>query len=262
MRRSEVFWGTLLVILGVLFFLKAAGILVGEIISWFWPLVIMTVGAWILLDGFGPRRSAVTMSTFSIPLQGAAQASLAVHHGMGRVDLGAGASGDNFLIGTSGVALNHSSRLVGDRLEVSMDVGPSILPFLGPEGGVWACQLRSGLPMSISIEAGASQLNVDLSQLHVTRFEFQGGASSLKLTLPKEVPNCRVQIEAGAASIQVDVPDGVAVSLRTQGVGSMQVNETRFPRVETGVFQSSDFGAAPHRAEIAVDGGAFSFQLA
>src|SRR5512140_3054872 len=101
MRRGELFWGTLLVVLGVLFFLKAAGFITGDVFGWFWPLLIIAVGAWILLGGFKYRSRYETAEKFSVPLQGAREASLSIEHGAGRIDLRGGANPGDLVTGVA-----------------------------------------------------------------------------------------------------------------------------------------------------------------
>ncbi len=261
MRRGEIFWGSLLVLLGVLFFLKTAGYLVGDVFSWFWPFVVIGFGVWILLGGFFMRANYEHAEKFSVPLQDAKEASLSIDHGAGQIDLRSGANAGDFLTGASGTGMNLSSRLNGDKLEVKIEAGPSFIPFLGPAGGVWQYRLNPDLPMVIDIDAGASRLDLDLSDLRVTHFSFDGGASRLDLTLPARVENALVDIEAGAASIELHVPQGVAMRFRTKSVGSLNIDETRFPRREGGIYQSVDYDAAKFRADVTIDGGATSIKV-
>jgi hypothetical protein len=261
MRRGEVFWGSLLVLLGLLFFLKAAGFLTGDVLGWFWPLFIIAIGAWILLGGFMMRADFEKAEKFSIPLQGTKEASLSIDHGMGHIDLRAGASGGDFLTGIAGSGMNRSSRLNGDKLDVRIEAGPSFIPFIGPEGGVWQYRLNPEIPTTLVIQAGASRLDLDLTDLRVTYFSFDGGASNLNLTLPAHVENTAVDIEAGAASMDVKIPHGVAVRIRIKSVGSLDVDESRFPRREEGFYQSVDYDSARYRAELTVEGGATSIKV-
>ncbi len=219
MRRGEIFWGGLLIILGVLFYLSAAGILKGDVLGWFWPILIIAVGVWILLGGFMMRANFDKAEKFSVPLQGAKEASVSIEHGAGQVDLRSGASSGDFLTGIVGTAMSHSAQLNGDKLEVKIEAGPSFVPFIGPQGGIWQYRLNSDVPTSLKIEAGASRLDVDLSDLRVTYFSFNGGASSLNLSLPARIEDALADIEAGAASIEVHVPQGVAARFRIKSVG-------------------------------------------
>jgi hypothetical protein len=261
MRRNEVFWGGLLVLLGVLFFLKAAGYLAGDVLSWFWPLFIIALGAWILLGGLAVRNRFEHAEKFTVPLQGAREASLSIHHGAGQIELISGANAGDFLTGILGVGMNHSTRLNEGKLEVQIDAGPSFIPFIGPEGGVWQYRLSPDLPTSIKIEAGASRLDLDLTDLHVTYFSFEGGASNIELKLPAHVERTIVDIEAGMAKIDLFVPNGVAIRFRAKSVGSMDIDEQRFPLRENGIYQSADYDTAQYHAEVTVDGGANSVKV-
>lgn len=258
MRRGELFWGTLLVLLGVLFFLKSAGILVGDVFGWFWPLLIIAVGAWILIGGVFYRGRYETAEKFSIPLQGASEASLSIDHGAGRIELGAGANPGDFLTGVSGVGMDKKVRLNGSKLEVEIDVGPSFIPFVGPESGIWQYRLTPEVPVSLQIESGASRLDLDLTDLRVTMLSFNGGASRLDLKLPARVENTLVDIDAGAASVNLHVPDGVGLRFRAKGVGSVHVDMQRFPQREGSLYQSADYDTARYHADVTVTGGATS----
>ncbi len=259
-RRGELFFGPLLVLLGVLFFLKAAGVLPGDVLSWFWPLLIIAVGASILVGAF-IRPQYETAEKFSIPREGASEANLTISHGAGQIEVQAGANAGDFLTGIIGNGMDKKSRLVDGKLDVKIEAGPSFLPFLGPEGGVWQYRLTPDVPISIRLEAGASKLDVDLTDLRVSYFSFDGGAASLNLTLPARMESMLADIDAGAASIDLCVPPGVALRLRTKTVGSLHVDEQRFPLRETGIYQSADFETAKYHAEVTVDGGATSINV-
>ena len=261
MRRGELFWGTLLVVLGGLFFLRAAGYITGNVFDWFWPLLIIAVGAWILLGGIFNRSRFETVDKFSIPLQGAREASLSIGHGMGRIQLGAGANPGDFLTGVSAAGMEKKSRLNDGKLEVELRTGPSFVPFVGPESGTWEYRLTPDVPISLKVEAGMSRIDLDLTDLQVTRLDFEGGASGLDVILPARVPNTLVDIDAGAASINLHVPQGVALRFRNKGVGSLNVDQQRFPSRDSGLYQSADYDTAQYHADVTVDGGATSITV-
>jgi hypothetical protein len=261
MRRGEVFWGIILIILGGLFALQSAGYITGDIFGWFWPLFIVAIGVWILIGGGVKRERGSVAESFSIPLQGAREADLRIDHGAGRISIGPGATAGDFLTGTKGVGMNQSAQLVGDRLQVKIEAGPSFIPFMGPHGGVWDYRLDANTPTQLVIHSGASRLDLDLATLSVTRLEFQGGASNLNLTLPARVGSFVSEIEAGAASIKVRVPKGVGLRLHAKSIGSVNVDETAFPRRGPDTYESVDYEAANARADVRVEGGATSVRI-
>jgi hypothetical protein len=261
MRRSEIFWGGMLIILGGLFFLRTAGYLAGDIFGWFWPLLIMAAGGWLLLGGFKAREQDTSTASFAVPVQGAREARLTVNHGVGRLQLNAGASGPDFLTGNSAAGLNYSSHMSGDQLEVSVDAGPSVFPFIGPPGGVWNLQLNPSIATEVMLHAGASQIELDLTELQLTRLTYEGGASSMKISLPAGVDRFTSHIRTGASSIELRVPDGTAARFAITGPGSPNIDQTRFPPAGQGVFESPDFARASRQAEVTIEGGATSIRI-
>lgn len=253
MRRDNVFWGGLLVALGVLFLLRTQGLLHGDIFRYFWPLFLMALGGWIILNVYW--RPAVEDSTFSIPLGSAKQASLKFANGVGQIEITGGAPMGQLLVGPYARGMNHSSELVGDKLEAKVEAGPSFAPFIGPSSGVWRFQLTQEIPLSIRIEAGANQLTVDLKDVKATYVQLKTGASSTYLTMPA-LGASLLDVEAGMASIDIRVPDGVAGRIRVkEGATALSVDTNRFPRLDGGLYQSTDFDKADNRAEINLEAG-------
>jgi hypothetical protein len=261
MRRSEVFWGSMLVILGGLFWLRAAGVLRGDVLGWFWPLLVAGAGVWILVGGWTSSRRRDDRDQFRVPLRGARSATLQIDHGVGHVRLGAAQANDNFLSGARGPGMNYTADLAGDRLDVRIQAGPSFIPFVGPDGGAWTYEVNPSIPFEFVLHSGASRLDIDLRELQVRRMSFEGGASSLNLVLPEAAEQTEVGLQAGAASIEIRVPAGVALQLAANSVGSLSVDESRFPALGPNVFQSSDFETAAHRVRVTLDGGATSLRV-
>jgi hypothetical protein len=79
--------------------------------------------------------------------------------------------------------------------------------------------------------------------------------------LPRAAGLTAVRAEAGAASLTVEVPVSVAARIRSRmGLGSTQVDETRFARSAAG-FESADYGTAPNRVDIDISGGVGSVRV-
>lgn len=71
----------------------------------------------------------------------------------------------------------------------------------------------------------------------------------------------RASVNAGAASVDITVPAGVAARVRgMMGVGSLDVDQRRFPR-RNGMDESPDFETAENRVELAVEGGVGSVRV-
>ena len=259
MRRDSIFWGLVLIILGVLFFLQGQGY-IGNIGRYIWPLALILVGAWIILGVYW-RPSPTDVETFSIPLGAAQSVKYHFAHGAGQLEIRGGAPAGQALVGTAAVGMNRSSQLNGDRLDVRVEAGPSFIPFVGPEQGVWRFQLTQDVPLLLTVESGASSLHIDLADVLATRFSLKTGASSANVTMPARGASI-LDVEPGAASINIRVPDVTAARIRVkEGVMAVNIDTSRFPQLDSGLYQSANFDASQNRTEITIESGVGSVSV-
>ncbi len=253
MKRDNIFWGTVLIIVGILLFLQTQGIIV-NMFSYLWPLALILLGGWIILNVYW-RPAPSQIETFSVPLGAAKSARVKFAHGAGQIEIGGGAPAGQALVGSMATGMNRESHLDGDRLEVKVEAGPSFVPFVGPSEGVWRFQLTQEIPLTLLVEAGASSLNIDLKDVLATFIQLKTGASSSNVTMPARGVSL-LEVEAGVASINIRVPEATAARIRMkEGVTSVNVDTNRFPRLDSGIYQSPDFDAAADRAEIDIESG-------
>ena len=259
MRRDNIFWGAVLILFGVLFLLQNAGYIT-NVFALFWPLILILVGGWMVLGVFW-KPALGTAETFSVPLGAAKKVRYRFSHGAAQIQINGGAPAGQAIVGSSAVGMNFHSHSEGDRLEVKVDTGPSFIPIIGPSDGAWRYQLAQDVPVSLSIEAGASSFEVDLKDVMASDIELKVGARSCKMTLPARGVS-RVDIEGGAASFNFRVPEGSAARITAvEGLTSMDVNTSRFPQLDSRAYQSPDFDASPNRTEIRVRAGVGSITV-
>src|ERR1041384_167710 len=98
MRRDNIFWGSVLILVGVLLFLQAQGI-IGNVFQFFWPLALILVGAWIILGVYW-RPALSTEESFSVPLGAAQSVSYRFSRGAGQLERGGGAPAGQALVGS------------------------------------------------------------------------------------------------------------------------------------------------------------------
>ena len=259
MRRDNIFWGGALILFGLLLFLQAQEI-IDNVFTYFWPLTLILVGAWMILSVYW-RPVSSAEETFSIPLGGAKSVKYKFSHGAGQIQISGGAPSGQALVGTSATGMNQHSQLNGDRLEVKVEAGPSFVPFIGPSQGIWQFKLTQEVPVTLSMEAGASQIDIDVRDVSASRVELKTGASSSNVTVPAHGASI-LDIEAGAASINIRVPKATAARIRVKdGMTSMNVDTNRFPQLDSGMYQSPNFDTSADRAEINIEGGLGSVSI-
>jgi hypothetical protein len=260
-RRSSIFWGVLFILLAALLLLRQAGLITGDIFGYFWPLLIIAFGLWLILGFFG-RHQAIQGEQVSVPLEGAKSAYLRFNHGAGRLNLKSGAAAGEILNGTFGEGLDYKSQLSGDRLEVKLRT-PAQFWAWWPGGSLdWDVHLNREVVLNLKIDTGASASVLDLSDLNVVDLDIDSGASSTEVTLPAAAGSTHVDIDTGASSLKIHVPSGVAASIRIKsGIASVNVASGRFPRVDGGLYQSADYPTAANRADITIDAGVGSIEV-
>ncbi len=259
-RRGSLFWGSVLIVLAGLLLLKQMGVIVGDIFGYFWPLLIIAVGIWLIV-GFFARKQPVEGEQVSIPLEGATSAYVKLDHGAGRLTLRSGAGADEIVNGVFGNGLSFKSHVEGGRLEVKLRTSQQFWAWWPGESLDWDIRLNRDIPLSLKIDSGASSSTLDLSDLKVTDLDIDTGASSTELTLPANAGNTHVDIDTGASSLKVSVPAGVAASIRVKsGIASVNVNP-RFPKIDGGLYQSPDYSTAANRVDMTIDAGVGSIEV-
>lgn len=267
MGRGVSFWGVILILIGGLLLLYNLGYLAVNVWVLIWPLFLIVLGLWFLWGVVFGRRG-VEAEEAVIPLEGAGRAHLRIRHGAGRLKIDAGAGPDELVTGTFGGGLDYRARRREDLLDVDMRVPADVFPhfwmpwdwFAG--GGLdWSLGLNSEIPFSLDLETGAVEMRLNLADLRVTDLRVKTGASATYLTLPASAGHTQTRIEAGAASVVVLVPDGVAARIHVQGaLAGINVDKSRFPRMGK-IYQSPDYDTAPNKADIEVEAGVGSIEI-
>jgi hypothetical protein len=259
MRRDNIFWGAALILFGVLFLLQNQGI-ISNVFPFIWPLALILVGGWMVLGVFWKPASGAG-ETFAVPLSAAKSVHYKFSHGAAQIRIGGGAPSGQALVGTTATGMEQHSRLDGDRLEVRVETGPSFIPFVGPAQGFWEYQLTQEVPVTLTVEAGASTFEIDLRDVLASRVDLKVGASSVNVTLPARGVSL-LEIDAGAASFQLRVPEATAARIGpVEGVTALNVDTNRFPRSDSGFYQSPNYESSPDRVDIIVKGGMASVNV-
>jgi hypothetical protein len=265
MRYGPIFWGTLIILVGVA--LMAGNLLGVNVWPFLWPSVLIFIGIWFLVwSRVRPRTVAAENAV--IPLQGASRADIRIRHGAGRLLLREGAGPNVLVSGSFTGGLRHEEYRQGDTLDVSMRVPDDLwMNFGGPwifgpwTPIVWDVKLNDGVPMTLDLETGAGESRLDLSALKVEDIRLKTGASSTELTLPARAGKTRVKVSSGAASVVLRVPDGVAARIAVEsGLAGIHIDQNRFPR-SGGGYQSTDFDRAENAVDIQIETGVGAVEI-
>jgi hypothetical protein len=256
-----LFWGIVLILLGAVLGLQAAGLISGSVWGYIWAVFLIFLGIWVISSRYyHPKFEEGKQIT--VARKDAKQAEISFEFGAASLVVTGGASPDMVLEGLSGTTLDLKTEYFSDKVVVRVNAGPSFIPFLGPDGWSWQFRLNNDLPMTLNMQSGASSIDLDLSELKVTDLRVETGASSSKIVLPAKAGRTVMVIEGGAASFDIHVPDGVAARVRImEGASSLRVDEKRFPITSTGHYQSLDYDTAENSVEMTLEAGAASFNI-
>jgi hypothetical protein len=265
MRNSAIFWGTLIILVGVA--LMIGSLLAINIWPFLWPSVIIFIGIWFLV-GSRVQPKSLSGEDVTIPLQGASRADIRIRHGAGRLLLREGAGTNVVASGSFAGGLRHYESRQGETLDVEMRVPEDLWMnfggpwFFGPWTPiVWDVRLNAGIPMTLDLETGAGESRLDLSALKMEEIYLKTGASSTEMTLPARAGKTKVQVKSGAASVVLRVPDGVAARIAVEsGLAGIKIDQNRFPRSGSG-YQSADYDRAVNSADIKIETGVSSVEI-
>jgi hypothetical protein len=264
MRRNNIFWGLLILIIGVLLLLSNLGILTANIWSLLWPLGLILLGAWFLL---APRmaRGNREVANLSLPLEDCREAEVTINHGAGRLEIGPGAEPDVLLSGRFEGGLERTYSQSGNQARIKISLPAELaFPFTGwgySNGFLWQIVLNPEVNYSLRLNTGAGDTRLDLTNLSVSAIRVDTGASNTEVLLPESAGETKVDLHGGANTIKLYVPQNVAARIQVQAVMSgVDVDMARFPKLG-GIYQSPDYDTAMNRVDVKFEGGVGSISV-
>jgi len=245
-----------------LLLLNTLGILPIDAWRLFWPLILIVMGLWFI---FGRRffRQELELQRVSVPLEGAPAAEIEMKHGAGQINLTAldqsGMLMEGDFYGGLKYSLDRQADRVRLRMEPEIDV---VLPAMPTHRGLdWNLGLARDLPLKIRLEGGANQSDLDLTNLLVRELVVHTGASATTVRLPTNAGHTRVEIQAGAASVKLYLPEGVEGRIHAGGgLSGLKIDSNRF--LGSGQnYETPGFQAATNRVEIEAETGVGSVEV-
>lgn len=261
MNQSRVFWGIILILAGIVFALSNFGILqVKDIWEILGPVVMIAFGLWIVIRPFLRRTEAAV--SIELPLEQALNGDIRIDFGAGRLNIAAGNRPDLFIEGDCSGEVIQKIQSLDQKIEAYLHPATADFPHFGNADNLnWSLLLSPKVPIRLEIQSGASENIIDLSKLMISNLKISSGASSTRVILPEKNSNGKAQVNAGAASMDIAIPEGVAARIHTQGaLSSVSVNTVRFPKTQ-GYFQSPDYETSTNRVDLEAEIGVGSLVI-
>lgn len=293
-NTSRLFWGLLLVLIGVLFILSNFGI---ATVNWshlwrLWPLIIIMAGLSMLslrgwlwrVVSFIAIISAMALIVWvaifqSLPIQKSdsnnlfktdiskmsddvTEADIDIKAGAGNININSSsqkqivtAQLDSSLssVGQTN-SLSNNIQLIGLTMRSNKDLSFNNI------NNNWDISLTRELPISVALDTGASNVNIDLSKVKLNDLSIKSGASSLNVKLGDLTDNVLVNTDAGASSIKLMLPKNSGVNLKIDGgLNSKQLAD--LTEVGDNNYQSPGYDTAPKRINITSKVGVSSLTI-
>ena len=269
MRRHREWRGgitgpLILIGLGVLFLLQNLGfpLGIGEMISRFWPVILILIGVDILF-GIRFHRGGFTRDgndqNFSEPVNGVTQADVDIRTGINRLrieDLQ-----DSNLLCEGNIILGGNERFSKDfhregntaylRLNSRDDFFPWFNHWHFERN--WNLRFNREIPTRLKIHTGVGEAEINLQKIKVTDLDLNTGVGRTTLTLP-ESGKVQARVEGGVGEIYIVIPKGMAASIKAStGIGSLDVGGNYTFQGDLRI--SPGFETAENRVNLRIHGG-------
>lgn len=127
-------------------------------------------------------------------------------------------------------------------------------------------QLSTGLPLEIEGKVGASGTDIDLTDLMVSRFSLDAGASNGIIRLPANSSVTTALLRGGASSLTIYIPENVGAKIQSEGgLSNVHVDPARFTttagRSNTTEYQTQNYASSPNRLDLTMRLGATNVDI-
>ncbi|MBI5466778.1 MAG: hypothetical protein HY975_01005 [Candidatus Kerfeldbacteria bacterium] len=224
-------------------------------------LLVLAVVAFAAAAIFGGQRQReVTTRDFTVtPAATATEASVQLDIGAAKVRMTGGSA--QLISGTytSNVdTLDTTDTLTGTTQAVELSMTKATGMWLwGMNRNELTAKLTDTLPLTIDVNSGATDMDLDLTTVKAKRVTVDTGASALKLRLGATVPASTVKINAGASSIDVYLPRTLGAALNLEAAVSGKTL-TDFVEKSANHYASSNYETAVNKVDITIQAGASS----
>jgi LiaI-LiaF-like transmembrane region len=141
--------------------------------------------------------------------------------------------------------------------------GPGFpFPGNGADSARMDIELTSSVPESLTVQTGATDAHLDLSQLRVNTLDMSIGAATAWVRFPAAAGLTTAHISGGASTLTLEIPDGVAARIQHQGgLSTLNVDESRFPKVSDNMFRSPNYDTANNKVDLTIETGVTTIRV-
>lgn len=296
---ETLFWGLLLVGVGVLFLLNNLGLTslyIGNIFQ-LWPLAIVAAGisvlsltgrtsllinvivgvlAIVLLlvavtreDGLyvrGSEKQGESASARTIDIhEDTEELKLAIKAGANSIDLNPATDKTTLvqaeLSGSERFSLSDTVQRDGSVQNVTLKTDSrGPVGFLTGPDTTLDVKISKTVPVTLDIDAGVSSIDANLSEVRVKNLKFDGGVSNAEFKIGTREPKVYIDIDAGVSNTELHIPSGTGLRVVHDG-GLSSTNFAGAEKVDDHTYETHGFAQAARQIIVKSDGGLSSFTI-
>ncbi|QGT98840.1 hypothetical protein SYNTR_0247 [Candidatus Syntrophocurvum alkaliphilum] len=244
-NNNRLFAGILLVVIGTMLLLNTFNIINWPILAFYisyWPLLFIIIGLNILLSrkivlkiilwmvvillpltanffpypnssfiGYFYTNPATKSESFAVSHDKKAEtSSLVIDFDQGTINMASSSEGKLL----SGIISHQGSFIldedyINDTAKIYMK-----LKYANNVKNVFNLNLYDNIPWDITLNNGASNANLDLSNLIINKLDINSGATNLDIKLSAKNTESNVFIDTGASNIDIKVPSSAGVKAK------------------------------------------------
>jgi len=267
--RALNLWPLILVLIGIEIILRRSQLSpdrAGQLGLLFLAILVAVV---VVYSVAGPRRAAGgTASHAQADIGELTHAKLDLSVGGAGIDVHGGAGGEQlYRADFTYPASDGPPQTTLDRSNGALEISlpGDGLRLLGPTSGARhvTIGLTPRIPWAISLNGGASEGSLELSELQLSGLEVSGGADHLDISLPRPRGTVSLDFSGGAFDITLHVPSGIAEKATASGgANDVEIAGHHLGALGSDTFQTDNYDGATDRYEIDVSGGASHVRVA
>ena len=300
MSYRKIFWGVLLVLIGVLFILKNTGVLffnwhtvwnLWPVLLILWGISVIPIKDWIkavlslatviitffIVQHYGNNdpwkwhfryndKHNDTEYNESFTQNLAEEMDSVVKYAKLDLNIGVG----NFSIRDTSSKLIEMDRTgsEGKYSMTSVDTDSTRNIKLVLDKAEFQGEVKNTVKMKLNVRpvwdmdlnVGAAEVDFDLTPYKTRKINIQGGASDIEVKLGSIYPESDVNISAGAASITLKVPSDAGCEITTNTFLASK-NFKGFKKIDNHHYQTEGFNAAAKKIRISTEAGMASIDI-
>lgn len=122
-------------------------------------------------------------------------------------------------------------------------------------------KITDQIPTKLTLNVGASKIDANLSKILLEKLEINSGASDINVRLGDNIRNnADINFSSGASSIKLSIPKSIGISVRNQSpISSFDFENSK--KIDTKTYQSENFDQADKKVNVDISSGASSIQI-